>query len=70
MIKICDELVSVLQLKNFDLAYDLADAIHCLPNIIAENNFTIPKSYWKSHVQYYRNKWDKDFLINEQKAIK
>jgi hypothetical protein len=66
LIIICDKLISALQLKNYDFACDLVDAVHCLPDIIAENKFTIPKSYWKSHIQYLRNKWDKDLLKNEQ----
>ena len=70
LMKACEKLISALQLQKFDLARDLADTIHCLPDIITENRFTIPKSYWKSHVQFYREKWDKDFLKNEQKAIK
>ena len=67
---ICDKLILCIQSKQYDLACDLADTVHCLPDIIAENKFSIPKSYWKSHVKYFRNKWDKDFLYSEQKMFK
>lgn len=70
LIKSCEELIIALQSKNFDSAWDLVDTIHCLPDIIAENKFSITKSYWKSHVKYYRDKWDKNFLKDEQKALK
>ena len=69
LLSACNGLISALHSKNFELAYDLTDAIHCLPSIIAENKFVVPKSYWKTHIQVYRNKWDKNFLIAEQKAL-
>ena len=62
-------LLSELRRGNFDKAYDLADGIHCLPEIIADNDFKIPKSYWKTFVVNYRNKWDKYFLRDEQKSF-
>jgi len=70
LVKVCDELFSVLMSNHFNIALDLVDAVHCLPNIIAENRFSIPKSYWKSHITLYRKKWDKGFLVYEQKSLK
>ena len=70
LIKACELLKQAIDEGVEEKIDDLVDAIHCLPDIIAENNLMIPKSYWKSHVQFYRNKWDKDFLKNEQKTIK
>ena len=67
LVKACLVLKYALVEKSYDKAYDLVDAIHCLPDIIAENKFTITKSYWKTHIRYYRNKWDKEFLLCEQK---
>ena len=67
--KVCDELIVTLELKKYNIAYDLIDTIHCLPIIIANNHFSIPKSYWKSHIKYYRKKWNKSFLKSEQKSI-
>lgn len=69
LVKIFDSLICELSNEEFDKAYDLADSFHCLPEIIADNNFKIPKSFWKTFVKYYRDKWDKDFLRIEQKDI-
>lgn len=62
LIKLCKELIRILETKNFERAYDLSDSFHCLPNIIADNNFRIPKSFWKTYIKDYSNKWDKCFL--------
>jgi hypothetical protein len=70
LIHACDGLIQVLQKEDYANAYDLADGMHCLPDIIADNNFTVTKSYWKSHILPYRKKWDNTFLINEQKVLK
>ena len=67
LIKVLMRLKQVISEGNEEKIDNLADCIHCLPDIIAENNFRITKSYWSSHVQYYRKKWDKDFLLQEQK---
>lgn len=70
LITICNTLKELLEVQEFDKAYDLVDSVHCLPEIIAENNFSIPKSYWKSFIKSYRKKWDKTFLVQEQKLLK
>ncbi len=70
LIKLFRSLICELNQEEFDKAYDLVDSFHCLPEIIADNNFTIPKSFWKTFVKYYRNKWDSDFLRVEQKTLK
>lgn len=70
LIKLCNMLTQLLEKNNFEKAYDLADCIHCLPNIIAENNLKIPKSYWKIHLKKYRNQWDRSFLKEEEKYLK
>lgn len=70
LIKLFQSLICELNKKEFDKAYDLVDSFHCLPEIIADNNFKVPKSYWKTFIKNYRSKWDKDFLRNEQRAFK
>ena len=67
LISVFTALIDVLKSEDKDRIYDLADAVHCLPDIIAENRFTITKSYWKTHLRRYRSKWDKDFLRTEEK---
>jgi hypothetical protein len=57
-------------MQNYERVYDLVDSVHCVPDIIAENNFSITKSYWKTHIESYRKKWDKTFLREEQKSLK
>ncbi len=70
LIKACEHLLKAICEKNEEKIYDLADCLHNLPIIIAENKYSIPKKYWKNEVQYYRSKWEKDFLIEEQKLFK
>ena len=70
LIKACETLKQLLEMQDYERSHDLVDSIHCLPDIIVENNFSITKSYWKTHIENYRNKWDKTFLIEEQKALK
>lgn len=70
LIKICRELKWLLGENKYSQAYDLVDATHCLPIIIADNSFSIPRSYWKSYMRVYRQKWDKHFLLVEEKRIR
>ncbi len=70
LIQLFQSLICELNKKNFDKAYDLADSFHCLPEIIADNNFIIPKSFWKTFIKDYRRKWDNDFLRDEQRVFK
>lgn len=63
-------LQALLNVQEYQKAYDLIDSIHCLPNIIADNNFVIPKAYWRTYVKPYRKKWDKHFLISAEKRVR
>lgn len=54
---------------DFVKAYALLDCIHCLPIVIADNNFMIPKSFWRIQINNYRRKWDSVFLLKEQKLL-
>lgn len=38
--------------------------------MIADNDFRVPKTFWKVHIKSYRDEWDGDFLRAEQKAEK
>jgi len=69
LVKLFQSLFCELNKKEFEKAYDLADSFHCLPEIIADNNFTIPKSFWETFVKDYRSKWDNDFLRAEQRIL-
>ena len=67
LLVVCERIHKLLICKQFNQAYDIVDAVHCLPDIIAENNFSVTKSYWMHHLKQYRHKWDNKFLVNEQK---
>ena len=69
LIKFIQEIVFAMQNKNLERSYNLVDCFHSLPIIIADNNFKVPRSYWKNFIYSYRKKWDKKFLKNEQKNI-
>jgi len=52
-----DELKNLLAQKQYDQAYDLADALHNYPEVVAKNpGKKIPKWYWKVY-SYYSKKW-------------
>ena len=70
LVTICDEMIRVFDEKKFEQLYDLADCVHSLPEIIANNHLTIPDRYWKIYVDPYRKKWDKEFLLKEEKAMR
>ena len=55
--------------KNFDRAYDLVDAIHCLPEALISKKQWKPKTYWKIYIRPYREKWDKQFLMDYEKEF-
>ncbi|MBP3300206.1 MAG: hypothetical protein J6M34_01725 [Clostridia bacterium] len=50
-------------------AVALADALHNLPVNIADNNFQIPDDFWNREVSYYRDQWDKNFLLDQEKLF-
>lgn len=65
-----EELLLALNEENRERIVDLAECLHNLPIILVENQYSIPNSYWKTFVKYYRNKWSSDFLRAEQKSLK
>ncbi len=60
--KALSELKKATEEGNREKIYDLADCLHNLPVMIAENKFSVPKNFWKNEVRYYRKKWDSNFL--------
>jgi phage-related protein len=57
LLKGLTELKFLLQSDKFTQAYDLADVLHALPEIISDNNGSIPKSYRKTFTDPYKKKW-------------
>ena len=66
---ILENILRLLTVENYEQAYDLADLAHAIPQILAEFNGAITKSYWKHRIDLYRKKWDKDFLSDYQKGM-
>lgn len=63
-------LESLLEQKNIQQIIDCADILHNLPIYISEYDFSIPRFFWKNEVRFYRKKWDKNFLKNEEKQCR
>lgn len=65
------EICKHLKHDNFDRAYDLVDAIHCLPEAIMSKKHWNSKAFWKTYFMPYRKKWDNNFLsIKEKELVK
>ena len=58
-----EELLSCLKEPNEDRIYDLKDALHNIPVILAEGNKHSQKRI-AHEISRYRSKWDKHFLKN------
>ena len=65
----CEELLSVIRNHNYDQIQDLAEALHNLPLMLAENHLLVPKYFWDFDIKCYRKKWDKLFLKNVEKLL-
>ena len=70
LIYACSTLKSLFEIGDFEQADALVDSIHCLPEIIAENQFHIPYTYWKTYILPYRKRWNKTFLLSEEKEYR
>ncbi len=64
--KATQDLLGLINSEKWEQAEALADCLHNLPIDIAENKFTLPKSYWRAEFKYYRKNWDKSFLKDEE----
>lgn len=63
----CQTLLNVVLENNIQKIEDLADTLHNLPILLAENKLCIPHSYWQYDAKYYRKKWDASFLLSYEK---
>lgn len=70
LINLCILINQLIKECKNEQVYDLLDCCHCLPYIIADNNLLIPSSYWKNNIRQYRQKWDKNFLKEEEDKLK
>lgn len=65
----CEELLRNISNKNYDQVRELADTLHNLPLVLAEHRLSIPQTFWKYEVKYYRKKWDASFLREFEKNL-
>ncbi|MBE6592174.1 MAG: hypothetical protein E7646_09055 [Ruminococcaceae bacterium] len=70
LIRSFEELLCVIENNNKEQILELSDCVHNLPIFIVENKLTIPKSFWKNEIKYYRKKWNNRFLVPEQQLFK
>ena len=47
-----------LHAGEFEMAYDLADLLHVVPDVIAKNDKASMKRYWKVFVVKFHQKWN------------
>jgi len=64
----CEYLLKVINDGNKEKIIDLADCLHNMPIMIAENKYVVPMHYMKNEVSHYRKKWNSDFLRKLQKS--
>ena len=69
LIHCCEELLCAIENNNREQILELSDCLHNLPIYIVENKFAIPKNFWKNEIEYYRKKWNKKFLVAEQRFL-
>ena len=48
--------------KQYEIAYDLVDAIHVLPETYSESKVEQLDNYWKVYIAPFRDKWGDDFF--------
>jgi hypothetical protein len=63
------EICKQININNLNNAYDLIDAIHCLPEALLEKKVWNPKDYWDIYINAYRKKWNSQFLSNEEHEL-
>lgn len=70
LIKSTELLLNFINERNLLMIIELADCLHNLPSYIANNNLQIPSKYWRSEILTFRKKWDKRFLLREERKVK
>lgn len=63
-------IVNFLKERQIERAYDLIDAIHCLPVMLLDKKGWRPNGFWRHYINPYRAKWDKYFLVDQEKKIR
>ncbi len=69
VLKVCRELLNALRENDSEKTVDLADALHNLPGMLVNASNTVPDRFWETQLTVYRNKWDKNFLTDEENEL-
>ena len=67
--EILNNIMILLDKGEYEQAYELADVAHAIPEIMANYNGKITKSYWKHQIEPYGRKWDCIFFKKYQKEF-
>ena len=57
-----EKLLYLLHKKAYEEAYDLTDAIHVLPELIAQEICENNDSFWEVYIEPIRHKWNIDYF--------
>lgn len=63
-------MVNNLRANKFDIAYDIADILHVLPDVIIQKEKKGLKKYWKTYVERFNNKWKCEDLTKFKKYFR
>lgn len=59
-----------LKSNKFEIAYDIADMLHVLPDVVIQKEKKGLKKYWKTYVEKFNNKWKCDDLVKFKKYFR
>ncbi|GGD56788.1 hypothetical protein [Paenibacillus nasutitermitis] len=59
---VIEEIKALILLNKYQRAFELVDAIHCLPEMLIQKNWNA-REYWEVFIHPYREKWDSSFLF-------
>lgn len=63
------EIMECINKEKYEIAFDLIDAVHCLPESLIEKSNWDSQSYWNHYVKPYREKWNNEFLNNREAEL-
>ncbi len=58
---VLDEARALFRAQRFEQAYDLIDAIHCLPEVAFDENRNMGR-FWRTHIAGYQEKYSSGFF--------
>lgn len=67
---LCTDIVRALENGELERAYDLTDACHMLPLIIANKRPSALRAFFRNGLSPYRRKWDRHYRLTEQRTYR